>query len=44
MKENKEIVAFGDMPVTLPGAMIKAGDCTPDFSVMDKGLNKHSKQ
>jgi thiol peroxidase len=39
MKENKGVVAFGDMPVTLLGEMIKAGDYAPDFTVTDKGLN-----
>jgi thiol peroxidase len=39
IKENKGVVAFGDMPVTLLGEMIKVGDYAPDFTVTDKGLN-----
>jgi len=38
VKENKGIVTFGEMPVTLLGEMIKVGDTAPGFTVSDNGM------
>ncbi len=38
IKENKGIVTFGEMPVTLLGEMIKVGDAAPNFTVVGNGL------
>lgn len=38
VRENKGVVTFGEMPITLLGEMIRVGGPAPGFTVSDNGM------